>query len=126
MNSEGKRVVPEGNNLSKRKDRTVQGSTNNSSGSRISTSSDSSDIHDSNDSKVEFPRNFISADRPVKVEEASPVTEASPLSVRAPVEAALVNKKPKGLVVHGCKQFWKAGDYEITNRGNAASTSGNC
>ncbi|KAE8023734.1 hypothetical protein FH972_009402 [Carpinus fangiana] len=123
MNSEGKKVVSEGNNLSKLKDRTVQGSTNNSSSSRISTSSGSSDIHDSNDSKVQFSRNFISADRPVKVEEALPVTEAWPLSVRAPVEAALVNKKPKFLVVHGCKQFWKAGDYEITNRGNAASTS---
>ena len=126
MNSEGKQVLPEGNNLPKPKDRTVQGSTNNSSSSRISTSSGSSDIHDSDDSKVEYPRNFISAVRPVKVEEALPVTEAWPLSVRAPVEAALVKKKPKGMFVHGCKQFWKAGDYEITNRDNAASTSGNC
>ncbi|XP_059446903.1 protein MICRORCHIDIA 4-like [Corylus avellana] len=124
MKYEGKKVVTEGNNLSEPKDRTAQVFTNNSSSSRTNSSSGSSDIDDSNDSKVEFARNFISSVRPVKGEEALPVTEAWPLSVRVPVEAALVNyKKPKGLVVHNCKQFWKAGDYEITNRGDVASTS---
>ncbi|XP_062149804.1 protein MICRORCHIDIA 4-like [Alnus glutinosa] len=30
--------------------------------------------------------------------------------------------QPNGLLVQGCKQFWKAGDYEISDRGDAAST----
>lgn len=126
MKSEGKQEVMEGNNLSELSDRTVRVSTNISSISRSSSSSGSSDIDDSNDSKVGFPSDFLSAVRLVKVEEGLPVTEAWPLSVRAPVDVAVDNMQPNGLVVHGCKQFWKAGDYEIRYGGDAVSTSGNC
>jgi hypothetical protein len=126
MKSEGKQELPEGNKLLELNDRTVHVFRNISSSSRSSSSSGSSDIDDSNDSKVVFPSDFLSSLRIVKVEDQDlPVTKAWPLSVRAPVEVAVHNMQPNGLLVQGCKQFWKAGDYEISDRGDAASTCGN-
>lgn len=54
---------------------------------------------------------------------------ALPLSVYAPPEkpaaAAAAESREVSKEVRGCKQFWKAGDYEISNGVDSVSTSGN-
>lgn len=52
---------------------------------------------------------------------------ALPLSVYAPPEkpAAAAESREVRKEARGCKQFWKAGDYEVSNGVDSVSTSGN-
>ncbi|KAG6653855.1 protein MICRORCHIDIA 7-like [Carya illinoinensis] len=87
-----------------------------------SSSSGSSDIDDPNDAAL--PCDLLAPAWPlVKFEEPLPVTEASPVSAIYPVNMVVDGREAISPVVGGCKQFWKAGDYDISEGGDAALTT---
>ncbi|GMY26593.1 protein MICRORCHIDIA 7-like [Fagus crenata] len=81
-------------------------------------------IVEEEDSNVVLPRGFLSRIVPVKPDEDDmAVIDVMPVSVYPPATAAESMQAIRPPVVRGCKQFWKAGDYEINVEGGDTISS---